>query len=199
MHLAGLGEVAGGAGVAGVGGVGHVAGECRKTARPAAAQPTRSAPAYTFSASPRAKPPSVIPCSRASAIASEDGAPTPTRIGQPATAAFWTSSNESRPLTQRIRPRERDEAVEQRPPDHLVHRVVPPDVLARGEQVARAASKSPVACSPPVRAKPGCAASSRSGSAASSSRGTHAAPARRGGACTATSSQRAPAADAARG
>ena len=31
VHLAGLGEVAGGAGVAGVGGVGHVAGESRKT------------------------------------------------------------------------------------------------------------------------------------------------------------------------
>ena len=37
-------------------------------------------------------------CSRSTA--SDDGEPTATRTGQPATAAFCTSSNESRPLTQ---------------------------------------------------------------------------------------------------
>ena len=36
---------------------------------------------------------------RASSTASDDGAPTATSTGHPATAAFWTSSNESRPLT----------------------------------------------------------------------------------------------------
>ena len=51
-----------------------------------------------------------MPRSSASSIASEVGAPTPTRIGAPATAAFWTSSNESRPLTQRIDRRERQHA-----------------------------------------------------------------------------------------
>ena len=45
-----------------------------------------------------------MPRSAASSIASEVGAPTPTRIGAPATAAFCTSSNASRPLTQRIAP-----------------------------------------------------------------------------------------------
>ena len=69
------------------------------------AQPrTRSAPVYTLTRSPRAKPASVIPRSAARCTASELGAPTPTRIGAPATAAFWTSSNDSRPLTHRTRP-----------------------------------------------------------------------------------------------
>ena len=37
----------------------------------------------------------MTPRSAASSTASDDGAPTATRTGQPATAAFWTSSNES--------------------------------------------------------------------------------------------------------
>ena len=51
---------------------------------------------------PRAKPQSVMPRSAASRTAKARRRTTATMIGQPATAAFWTSSNESRPLTQRI-------------------------------------------------------------------------------------------------
>src|SRR4029079_17077019 len=65
-------------------------------------QPTLAAPAYTLTRPPRAKPHSVTPRSRASSTARLEGAPTPTSTGQPASDAFWTSSNESRPLTQRI-------------------------------------------------------------------------------------------------
>ena len=43
------------------------------------------------------------PGRRPASMASELGAPTPTRIGAPATAAFWTSSKDSRPLTHRTR------------------------------------------------------------------------------------------------
>ena len=74
--------------------------------------------------------------SAASSTASEVGAPTPTRIGAPATAAFCTSSNESRPLTQSTDPLQRQQAVEQRAADHLVHRVVAPHVLAEVDRLA---------------------------------------------------------------
>ena len=70
------------------------------------------------------------PRSPASATASEVGAPTPTRIGAPATAAFCTSSKDRRPLTHSTRSCSGARAVEQRAADHLVHRVVAPDVLA---------------------------------------------------------------------
>src|SRR5256714_13354832 len=56
---------------------------------------------YTFTRPPRTKPQSVTPRSRASSTARLEGAPTATTIGQPAIAAFWTSSKERRPLTQR--------------------------------------------------------------------------------------------------
>ena len=137
MDLAGLGEVAGGAGVACVGGVGHVAGECRSTARDAAAQPTRSSPAYTLSASPRAKPMSVIRCSRASAIASEVGAPTPTRIGAARDRRLLDELEREPAADAEHELAQRHAAVEQRAADHLVHRVVAPDVLAHGEQGPR--------------------------------------------------------------
>src|SRR6185436_18207025 len=55
---------------------------------------------YTLSDPPRTKPQSVSPRSAASSTASDEGAPTATSSGQPATAAFWTSSKERRPLTQ---------------------------------------------------------------------------------------------------
>ena len=77
-----------------------------------------------------------MPRSAASETARLDGAPTATSTGQPATAAFCTSSNERRPLTQSTDSRERQAAVEERPADHLVERVVPADVLARAEQLA---------------------------------------------------------------
>ena len=44
------------------------------------------------------------PLAFASSTARLDGAPTATRTGQPATAAFWTSSKDARPLTRRIEP-----------------------------------------------------------------------------------------------
>ena len=84
-----------------------------------------------------ANPQSVIPRSAATAIASVLGAPTPTSTGAPATAAFCTSSNDSRPLTHSSRSVQRHQAVEQRPPDDLVHRVVAPDVLARQRRARR--------------------------------------------------------------
>ena len=77
-----------------------------------------------------------MPRSAASSTASDDGAPTATRSGHPATAAFWTSSNESRPLTQRIASRERQQTLAERPADDLVDRVVAADVLAQAQQLA---------------------------------------------------------------
>ena len=56
--------------------------------------------------------------------------------GQPATAAFCTSSNDSRPLTQRIEVAQRQPARLERPADDLVERVVPADVLTHAEQRA---------------------------------------------------------------
>ena len=63
-----------------------------------------------------------------------DGAPTATTIGQPATAAFWTSSNERRPLTQSTQRASGSEPSQECPADDLVHRVVAADVLAQAEQ-----------------------------------------------------------------
>ena len=57
-------------------------------------------------------------------------------IGAPATAAFCTSSNDRRPLTQSIRSAQREEPVERGPADDLVHRVVAPDVLAHDQELA---------------------------------------------------------------
>src|SRR5262249_26879676 len=61
--------------------------------------PIRHGPEETLTRPCRTQPQSVTPRSVASSIASDDGAPTAARIGHPATAAFCTSSNESRPLT----------------------------------------------------------------------------------------------------
>ena len=104
-----------------------------------------------------------MPRSRASSTASDDGAPTATSIGQPATAAFCTSSNESRPLTQSTCSRERQQPLAERPADDLVERVVPADVLAQAEQRAVARRRGPVACRPPVAANAACAARKASG------------------------------------
>ena len=56
--------------------------------------------------------------------------------GQPATDAFCTSSNESRPLTQRIESASGTRPSPKRPAEHLVHRVVAADVLAHAEQLS---------------------------------------------------------------
>ena len=85
---------------------------------------------------PRTKPQSVIPRSAASSTARLEGAPTATRIGQPATAAFCTSSNERRPLTQRSASASGRRPFAERPADDLVEGVVAADVLAQAEQLA---------------------------------------------------------------
>ena len=106
------------------------------------------------------------PRSRASSTASDVGAPTPTSTGAPATAAFCTSS--------KLQPAaDAQQAAVQR---QLARRAAPrrsPCPSRCGGRRPRArtaarppASNSPVACSPPVRSKPGWR--SRSGSAASS-------------------------------
>ena len=64
-------------------------------------------------------------------------APRPPRApGRPAITAFCTSSNDARPDDHQHAARQRDAPVQQRPADHLVDGVVPPDVLAHHEQLA---------------------------------------------------------------
>jgi hypothetical protein len=52
----------------------------------------------------------------------------------PATAAFCTISRLTRPLTEQDDVVQRQQSAEDRPAHELVERVVPPDVLAHGEQ-----------------------------------------------------------------
>ena len=78
-----------------------------------------------------------MPRSAASSIASEVGAPTPTRIGAPATAAFCDELEREPATHAEDLSGERQPPLPQRPADHLVHRVVAPDVLARGERLSR--------------------------------------------------------------
>ncbi len=82
----------------------------------------------------RTKPQRVIPRSRASSTASVEGAPTATRIGVPATAAFCTSSKERRPLTQTSLSASGSRPSRKRPADDLVEGVVAADVLADDDQ-----------------------------------------------------------------
>ena len=60
----------------------------------------------------------------------------------PAMTAFWASSNEARPLTSSMVPAQRNAAVFDGPADELVDGVVPPDVLAHGEQLPGAGEQS---------------------------------------------------------
>ena len=118
-------------------------------------------------------------------MASELGAPTPTRIGAPATAAFCTSSNDSRPLTHRIRSPSGTRPSSSARPIDLVHGVVAPHVLAR-QMSGSVAVNRPVACRPPVRSNAGLL--ERVGSSATSGRGDTRGPAGSGALATATSS-----------
>ena len=70
------------------------------------------------------------PARRAVSTASADGALTATTALKPAAHAFCTISKPARPLTYRPRSVAGSVAVEQQPADHLVDRVVAPDVLA---------------------------------------------------------------------
>ena len=78
-----------------------------------------------------------MPCSAASATASELGAPTATRIGAPATGGLLHELEREAPAHAEHVTGEREPAVEQRPADDLVHRVVAPDVLPDEHELAR--------------------------------------------------------------
>ena len=84
--------------------------------------------------SPRRKPTRVWPNRSAASTARSDGADTAQTIGMPATAAFWTISRLTRPLTSRTTSFSGSRPPRTAQPDELVERVVPPDVLAHGEQ-----------------------------------------------------------------
>ena len=94
--------------------------------------------------------------SAASSTASEVGAPTPTRIGAPATAAFWTSSNDSRPLTHSTDPCSGSRPSSSARPITLSIALWRP-TSSRTCSSSPSGVKSPVACRPPVRAKVGLA------------------------------------------
>src|SRR5262249_6778951 len=142
------------------------------SARPADQQDARQRPAsirhgsvYTFRRPLRTKPHSVIPRSVASSTASDDGAPTATRTGQPATAAFCTSSNDSLPLTQSTsRPSGRRPAVNAQPITLSIALCRP--TSSRRQTRLPSSAKRPVACRPPVASNAACDSRSRSGSPA---------------------------------
>ena len=97
------------------------------------------------------KPHRVTPRSAASSTARVDGAPTATTTGQPATAAFCTSSNERRPLTQRTWSRRGRRPSRNARPITLSIALCRP-TSSRAQTSAPAGVKSPVAWSPPVEA-----------------------------------------------
>src|SRR5262249_34635704 len=131
---------------------------------------SRHVSVYTFAAPPRTKPQSVIPRSVASSTARLDGAPTATRIGQPATAAFCTSSQESLPLTQTTRSASGSSPSPNAQPTTLSNALCLP-TSSRTQSVSPADEKRPVAWSPPVSANAACASRSRSGREATSESG----------------------------
>ena len=134
---------------------------------------SRSATAaeYTVTRPSRTKPQSVMRRSSASSTASDDGAPTATRIGQPATDAFCTSSKDSRPLTQRSRLSSGSSPSRNAQPTTLSIALWRP-TSSRTHSSSPSAVKSPVAWRPPVAANARCASRKRSGSADTSSRPT---------------------------
>ena len=91
---------------------------------------------YTFSRPRRANPHSVSPRSPASSIASELGAPTPIRIGAPAHRRLLHELERQPSAHAQDVVGERQQAVDERPADHLVHRVVAADVLTRMHELA---------------------------------------------------------------
>ena len=113
---------------------------------------TRHGSEYTFIRPSRTKPQSVIPRSRGKVDGERRRRADRDEIGQPATAAFWTSSNERRPLTHRIVRASGSRSVAVTPS----RRPCPSRCGGRRPRGGRAASprssKSPVACSPPVAA-----------------------------------------------
>ena len=84
----------------------------------------------------RRKPTRVMPVCSASSTARLEGALTAAIRGTPATAAFWTTSNEHAPGHEQHPPGQRQAPLGGRPPDHLVDRVVASNVLANAEHAA---------------------------------------------------------------
>ena len=72
----------------------------------------------------------MIPRSAASSTASDDGAPTATSSGQPATGGLLDELEREAAADAEERARERQQPVEERAADDLVERVVAADVLA---------------------------------------------------------------------
>ena len=83
-------------------------------------------------------------------------------IGQPATAAFWTSSNESLPLTHTISSASGRRPFANAQPTTLSRALWRP-TSSRRQRSSPAGSHRPVACSPPVASNAGCASRRRSG------------------------------------
>ena len=108
---------------------------------------------------------SVMPTSRASSTASDDGAETAASTGMPAIAAFWVSSKLARPLTISTCPDSGSRPARTPSPTTLSTALCRPTSSRRATS-SPSAVNSPAACSPPVRSKTSCAARSRSGSAA---------------------------------
>src|SRR5262249_18784347 len=127
--------------------------------------PVRHGSVYTLREPPRTKPQSVMPRSAARSTARLDGAPTATSTGQPATAAFWASSNESRPLTH-SRGSERGSSCAGRAQPTTLSIGLCRPTSSRTPRASPAREKSPVACNPPVTSNAACPSRSRSGNEA---------------------------------
>ena len=79
----------------------------------------------------RTNPRSVMPASCASVIARLDGAETAQMIDTPASQAFWTISNDVRPLTTQRQIAQWNAFLEHHLPDHLVDGVMTADIFRR--------------------------------------------------------------------
>src|SRR5215207_4907549 len=121
--------------------------------------------------SPRRKPTRVMPVCSASSTARLEGALTAAIRGTPATAAFWTTSNEHRPETNSTRP------VSGRRPSVAAHPITLSTALwrptsSRTQSTPPSASQTAAACSPPVCSNTRWASRTRSGIAARTREGT---------------------------
>ena len=121
------------------------------------------------------------PAFSASSTASEDGAETAASSGTPARTAFWTSSNDARPLTSRTQPVKGRRPFSSAQPTTLSTALCLP-TSSRIAISSPSARNNPAACRPPVRENTRCASRSRSGSTASMS-GANCAVSAASGAC----------------
>ena len=128
-----------------------------------------------------------MPRSVARSTARLEGAPTATSIGQPATAAFWTSSKDKRPLTQSTWSASGRSCSRNAQPTTLSSALCRP-TSSRTHNGSPTAEKSPVACRPPVTANAACASRSRSGSDPTSDIGSRSCDSTRGASTSTASS-----------